>query len=202
MTKSRLEKKETQEREQRGREEVGWDYKLSQFAPSNVLPLASLASWRSHNLPNSTTDWRPSVAQMHEHISYSNYHSTLPSHLVMWNAFCPTKVSIVFKSFNSVQKSKVSSKTQGNLLTENHCNFKTHYILPSYSVMEHTFLWTTRGMGAQWGKTEAKQDPNPVGQTRKPTVPCAMSGTLIPKGLDGSAPPTTDFSLLGLFYVT
>lgn len=123
MAKSRLEKKETQKREQRGGEEVGWDYKLSQFAPSNVLPLARLTSWWSHNLLNNTTDWGPSV-QMHEHISYSNYHSALLSHLVMWNAFCPTpEVSIVF---NSVQKSKVSSKTQGNLLTENHCAISRH----------------------------------------------------------------------------
>lgn len=108
----------------------------------------------------------------------------------MQNAFSPTwKFPIVLNSLNIAQYFKVSSETQGSLLTPCKVKETTHHKakqnkkrdkLPAYNLQSHrvyiSFLKEKSWM--YWGNSGPKQEWNRLGSIPNPVAPCSLPGTL------------------------
>ena len=139
------------------RESVGQAWPFETLKPTQVTPFLKqgpIYPQKSHyllTLLRSITPWWPSI-QMYEPMGA----------IFIWTTTSP----------NIIQKSKVSSETQGSLLTVIPCIIKRNYILPNTRCHRENILSSKE-------KIDLKQYSNPAMQTSNPTAPCSVSGVLM-----------------------
>lgn len=135
-------------------------------------------------------------------IYYTLTHVTIGSWSSMKKKHLVTSVIFIFcSSPYAVEMSKVSSNTQGNLLSLRSCKIRKQVTSFQYTMTQNIHLHSKReerehseGRLDQ-DKTEAQQD-----RTSNPTALSQMHGASVSKGLDSPIPETSHTSLFGYFY--